>query len=96
MSQIKISQRLVVRVEPACLLDSSITDARKIRVYVDKAPKPQWVKTPVVGVSRDYTVTFDSITDASRIGGFCTSQIRRCLIGTQKTHAGYQWMRAPK
>ncbi|MGL5223975.1 MAG: hypothetical protein ACRC8Q_01320 [Aeromonas sp.] len=96
VAQIKIAKRLAVRTEPAYLLDPTITDVRKTRVYIDKAPKPRWVKTPVVGVSRDFTVTFESITQAVRVGGFCSSQIRRCLIGTQKTHAGYQWMRAPK
>lgn len=78
--------RFITRVEHFCL-----NGRHTRRIYVDEVNKPKWEKTPVIGVWKDKTVWFPSITSAEVDGGFVGACITRCLSGRQKVHGGYRW-----
>ncbi|MFQ2885045.1 hypothetical protein ACK3YU_05095 [Aeromonas caviae] len=96
IGSIQREPRFTTRVEYAQGMDSAGRAITVRRIYVDTVAPSQWECKPVLGTyCRDNrTVRFDSIRQASLVGGFIGDCIRRCLRGEQKHHRGYRWVAA--
>ncbi|WP_429180005.1 hypothetical protein [Aeromonas salmonicida] len=92
MGQIHREVRFTTRVEHFCMVGENGRRRYTRRLYVDQVQDPQWHKTPVIGINEEQqVVTFDSIVEAERTGGFVRVSITRCLNNSQATHGGYRW-----
>ncbi len=84
------SRKVKIVVDTFMCEGGRIQEAWKTWVYEIAEPK-SGISIPVKATMGDIELTFASIADADKVGGFSGPCIRACLSGKQSHHAGYKW-----